>query len=196
VSAEPESDRALAILVVCTANQCRSPIGEFMFRSAAAQTGLAVTVSSAGTHAVEDLEVHPSAAAVLAEHDIEIPPTWVTTRLTAQLAAGADLILTATAEHRRAVVLTSPGAMKRSFTLLEWARLAPLLGGLPTEPAEFRATLPKRVAAARGTLQPNPTGDDIADPIGQRYEVFRDTGDTIAAAVVAAIGPLSPALPG
>lgn len=44
--------------------------------------------------------------------------------LTESMISGADLVLTATREHRAAVVEESPAALRRTFSVREFARLA------------------------------------------------------------------------
>ena len=172
------------VLFVCTANQCRSPIAEHMMRAAIDRLGLNLSVGSAGTEAVNGLHMHPRAAQVLDEHGVAVGP-WQTTAVDLDLVKQSDLILCAAAEHRRAIVTLSPAALRRTFTILEFARLAPHLGGLDADDPDFRAALPPHVAAARSKVQPRVDGDDVADPIGQRMGVFRSTGDLIARAVAA-----------
>lgn len=58
----------MKILVVCTGNICRSPMGEIVLRDVAARAGLAVEVSSAGVSAEETGNpIDRRAAAVLRE---------------------------------------------------------------------------------------------------------------------------------
>ena len=171
-----------SVLFVCTANQCRSPIAEHMMRAAIGRIGLNLSVGSAGTEAVSGLQMHPRAAQVLDEHGVGVGP-WQTTAVDLELIKQSDLILCAAAEHRRAIVTLSPAALRRTFTILEFARLAPHLGGLDADDPGLRAALPPHVAAARSKVRPGVDGDDVADPIGQRMGVFRSTGDLIAHAV-------------
>ena len=171
-----------SILFVCTANQCRSPVAEHLMRSAIARDGLNLRVRSAGTEAVPGLRMHPRALQVLEERGVDVGP-WQTSAVDLALIESSDVILCAAAEHRRAIVTLAPGALRRTFTMLEFARLAPHLGGLDSDGPALRSALPPRVAAARSVAPPAPGGDDIADPIGQRMSFFRTTGDLIARAV-------------
>lgn len=57
------------ILVLCTGNICRSPIGEFLLRKA---LGDGYTVMSAGLNAVVDSGPDPMAVKVALEHGLDI----------------------------------------------------------------------------------------------------------------------------
>jgi protein-tyrosine phosphatase len=78
-----------SIVIVCTANICRSPMGQGLL--AALQPGL--EVSSAGLHAVDGLPPDPVAVAMLHEQGIEIAGHR-SRRLSIATVAQADLILT------------------------------------------------------------------------------------------------------
>lgn len=92
------------VLVVCTGNICRSPMGEAFLRAHLAERGVThVDVSSAGTHAQVGQpamrEARRSIARVRGQAD-----THVATQIDLVRARTADLILCATAEHRRYIL--------------------------------------------------------------------------------------------
>lgn len=116
------------ILVVCTANICRSPTAARGLSSALAAAGLAdlVSVSSAGVQAADGMAMCPtadelSASALGLESDGE---AHASRRIAQVQVARADLILTADRDHRRAVLEVDPTARQRVFTLRQAARLA------------------------------------------------------------------------
>lgn len=189
-----DDDRARApftVLIVCTANQCRSPMAEILLRDAARARGLDWVVRSAGTRAVEGRPMDPKARAVLVErgHD---PGGWTSMPLTPQLVEEADLVLTAEALHRSEVVTLVPAALTHSFLLLQFARLA----GHSRPVAQPRGPksgqlLVEAVTEARAHVQPVPPGsDDIEDPVGRRKRAFRACADVLEAAVEALLDPL------
>src|SRR5215217_9257195 len=113
------SQELFSILAVCTGNVCRSPAVERLLTS---KLGPTVTVSSAGTHA---LVGHPIAAPMgwlLLDSGVE-PASFKARRLSEQMLKEADLILSMTRAQRGLVDELWPAAVRRTFTLREFARL-------------------------------------------------------------------------
>jgi protein-tyrosine phosphatase len=91
-----------------------------------------------------------------------------------QLVEDADLILTATRGHRSEVVGRFPGALRRNFTVREFAAL---VDGVDADsPADLVHAAYRRRSAA---------GDDVdlLDPFRQPPAIHRAVADQIAAAV-------------
>lgn len=183
------------ILFVCTGNICRSPIAE-QLTAAALHTRLdrptgdarRVRVASAGTSALVGHPIEPAAAQAL--HALGVTPAPFRAReITADLVAGADLVLTMTRQHRATVVTLLPRAARHTFTLREFARLTAGLTPPPaTDPAQRGRALVRAAAGRRGTLPPAPKDDDdVPDPYRQPLPAFRTTAQLIAAALA---GPL------
>ncbi|NAZ87545.1 arsenate reductase/protein-tyrosine-phosphatase family protein [Kineococcus indalonis] len=131
------------VLVVCTANVCRSPLAEAVLRRRLAERfgtrAAAVRVASAGTRALAGSAVDPVTAAVAARLGAPVPPRFAARQLDEALVRGAGAVLTMTRRHRAEVLDVLPVAQARTFTLLELARVATALGtaGPPTaDPAE------------------------------------------------------------
>ncbi len=176
---------AWRILFVCTGNLCRSPVAERLMCSALSGAGAQVRVTSAGTRTYDGRPMEPNAARVLAELGGQDHPPFASRRLTTELVRDSDLILTAAREHRLTVCELEPAAWPRTFTLAEFARLLDTRQGPPLDPAlslSVRAsTLIGQAAASRGLTAPaRAEDDDIEDPIGGRYPVFRRGGAQIA----------------
>lgn len=143
------------MLFVCTGNVCRSPMAEHLLRSAVPD----LEVSSAGTRALAGEPMQPFALATLAGRGID-GAAFRARQLTAELVEGADLVLTASREHRAAAVTLVPRAAARAFTVRELDRLLSAVTG-PT------ADLVAAARAQRGLVRPErPEDDDVADPIG------------------------------
>lgn len=107
-------DGVRRVLVVCTANQCRSPMAEGLIRQrvvAAASDGQ-VLVASAGTWAQDGLPATPKAVAVMAEQGIDIGPHR-SREVTAGMLAQADLILVMTRGHAESLAAEFPEAAER-----------------------------------------------------------------------------------
>jgi protein-tyrosine phosphatase len=166
--------RQFQILVVCTANHCRSPMAEHLLQHALDASGVAggISVRSAGTQALDGSRMHPDVATVLTEQGVTVP-YWRSRRMTAEIIASADLILTAETRHRAAVVTTHPRSVRRTFPLLQFAELSKVAidaGLIPSQPIQ----LFQSITTARGLMPMRPTGsDDIADPMGHSLSTFR-----------------------
>ena len=171
----------IAILIVCHANVCRSPMAERVFRGALDDQlgagGAVVEMLSAGTAAWTARPMHPFARAVLSEQGLD-GTDFRSQRLTPALVARSDLVLTATRGQRAAVVGMEPAAVRRSFTLPQFGRLTEAVaatGPLDGDgPVARLASLVERVPMMRGQLPVPPAEEDeIPDPIGRPIEVFR-----------------------
>jgi protein-tyrosine phosphatase len=125
-------------------------------------------VTSAGTWGCTGAAVEPFAALALESRGIDASD-FAARELTREMLAEADLILTATTEHRGLVVALLPSAVRRTFTLKEFARLGPLMptsddgSGLPTL-AKARVEVAGRVRGLGD--RPASPEDDIEDPLG------------------------------
>ena len=168
-------DQSFSILVVCSANICRSPYTQALLQDWAAVTGREdeITVSSAGVaaypgdpmcgHAPDHARVDPFAHAAR-----ELDPAML---------IDADLILTAERSQRGAVARMLPSSRPRLFTLRQAGRLGialavPLMDGqlpegappLPVGTVERLGWLVRELDAARGLLAASPEAEaDIAD---------------------------------
>jgi len=99
--------------------------------------------------------------------------------------AGADLILTATAQHRSHIVQLAPRALSKTFTLLEFTRLADHLKTSTAGNGAERLLLLREAATAnRNLLLPLDVPQDIVDPYRQRVRqyrrVYQQIGQTVA----------------
>jgi protein-tyrosine phosphatase len=185
----------MRLLFVCTGNLCRSPLAEgltraWLSRAWGAEAGQ-VEVLSAGTNVSVGEPMDELSAAALIKLGGD-PRALRATALTADLADGADLVLTMTRRHRRAVLELSPRGLRRTFTLLEASDLIrhAEVRDLARLPLDARAReLGLRLDAGRGH-RASTDDDDIFDPIGRRRFVHDDVADTIARA----LRPVLPAL--
>lgn len=198
------------VLVVCTANHCRSPMAQQLLRRAAAARfgDGAWQVDSAGTNIPGPWPLHEYAAAVLATR-LPTVAAHTSQQLSAAQIAGADLILTASRRQRGIVVRLVPGAIGRTFTIKQFARLcdavAPLDGELDREPigelggsvadaGEAGRRLVAAAKLARSSLQPVPgEEEDLPDPMGGPLTDFQVCADRLQDAIDRILRPLSPA---
>ncbi|MFP7697239.1 low molecular weight protein-tyrosine-phosphatase [Trueperella sp. LYQ143] len=93
------------VLVVCTGNICRSPMGEIVVRDQLAAAGITdVEVSSAGVSAEESGNpIDPRARQVLRERGHEVPADHYAHRVSDEELRQADLILALTVGHARSL---------------------------------------------------------------------------------------------
>lgn len=179
----------LRVLVVCTANVCRSPVAERLLARHLAAAGHRARVRSAGTHGGR-LVVHEHT--VMAARDLEVDLSDHRSRLlSAALVAtdGADLIVTMTREHLRAVVGIDPLAWPRSFTLKELARRTADVPRSVTDPREWISAAGSGRRAA-DMMTPSQL-DDLDDPYGGPLRDHR----AMVADVESLVGKLVAAMP-
>jgi protein-tyrosine-phosphatase len=104
------------ILFVCTGNTCRSPLAEALFRSKLGDAQW--EVRSAGVAAYDGQPASQHTLQVLNERGISHDHN--AQRLTEELVAWADLILTMTRSHKSLVCTYFPAAADKVFTLREY----------------------------------------------------------------------------
>lgn len=173
------------ILTVCTGNICRSPVAE---RLLATSLGIEVDVGSAGVRAMVGAPIHPGMVALLEASGIRTDGL-AARQVTPREIRSADLVLGLTREHRAHLVREVPAALRRSFTLLEFARLmtSPDVGSIPSGPADVRLRALVVWAARHRAAPPAEDSDDVPDPYGHgsaeyelAYGLIHDAVDTIA----------------
>jgi protein-tyrosine phosphatase len=162
------------VLFVCIGNVCRSPLAESLLRLRLQQQlgplSEHVVVTSAGSRALAGRAMNDMAAAELARLGGSADD-FTARQLTEAIAGGAGLILTATRELRSRVLEEAPAALRRTFTLTEFAAL------VQGETAESPAGLVRGAAQRRSSAQVQEY--DVPDPIGKDAEVHREVADLI-----------------
>jgi protein-tyrosine phosphatase len=163
------------VLVVCTGNVCRSPAITALLRAGLERTG--IDVASAGVKAQEGAPVDATMLglmppAVRAELD------GITARVLApEQIEHADVILTATRAHRSSVVRMVPSAVRRTFTVREFAHYAALVearqSGRDEEPLASIADVVERVPYVRASPRLADKDFDLPDPFGRSARVYR-----------------------
>jgi protein-tyrosine phosphatase len=133
------------LLVVCTANVCRSPLAARLLADALPDAD----VSSAGVQALVDAPMCAVSASVLPEGDVV---DHVARQLTPDLVRSSDLVLTMEREHRSAAVRLAPGTQSSVFTLREAAALARGHADRGTRPPEELGSLASALHGLRGLV--------------------------------------------
>jgi protein-tyrosine phosphatase len=174
-AADPASSstaRPFRVLFVCIGNVCRSPVGERLL--AARLPRARFEVASAGVGAMVGYAMSRYAAEELRACGGD-PIGFAARQLTADLLDVADLVLTATRELRSQVLAEAPGALRRTFTILEFAALLELAEG--ATPAELVAW-----AGAHRSMAAN-VEQDVPDPYRRGAEEHARAARAIDAAV-------------
>lgn len=112
--------------------------------------------------------IHPEAATVLERLGGETS-NFAARQLTSRIVSEADLVLTMTRAHKKAVLELEPRQLRRTFTLSSAARLVSELGAETIDD----------LAELRPQLREN-RQFDIADPIGGGTEFHASVGLQIA----------------
>ncbi len=164
--------RRFAVLAICTANICRSPMMELLLRDRLDESRF--ELASAGVqgrtgHAMDSTSEMELMRFGLSAGSFRSQP------FSGHLVHAADLVLTATRAHRARVLEEEPRALRWTFTLLEFAALCEMVTDDVTAPDLVRAA-----AARRQDFRGDP---DVADPYRRSPKVHRETADQILGAV-------------
>ncbi len=114
---------SLKLLVVCTANVCRSPMAEAAMRHMLAARGLRAEVSSAGTEALPDEPAHPLSIAAVAKAGFGDLSGHRSRLLSPMIAQQADFVLCMRHSQRNAIVSRMPQLAGRTRLLGHWSDL-------------------------------------------------------------------------
>lgn len=182
-------ERPFTVLFVCTANMCRSPLAEYLFRDGVRQrldaTAGSVEVGSAGTRCRDGEEMHPLAVAELRRRGIEAAG-FQSRRLTAATIDAADLVLTAERAHLTDVLGHRPSASRRSFAVREFDWLLNDVSGgeLLGDQLPSRGYALVDAAAERRGIEMAPWETfDVPDPIGLPPRAYEDCAALIDTAL-------------
>ena len=164
------------ILVVSVGNDCRSPLAErhlrHKFSKLLGHAADAVEVTSAGVRAVVGAPIDPLAAQELQRLG-GTPHGFAARQLTRQMMQESDLVLTATRVMRSRVLEDEPSALRRTFTLREFASLARLLQPVGS-PQDFVV----KAAAHRWAVGVDDY--DVPDPSARYPRKYREAADQIS----------------
>lgn len=183
----------MRLLLLCTANQCRSAMAEVIVRDLVGDGGT-VEVRSRGTMpGGQPASDHAAREAHRRGLDLR---DHVSREITADDVDWADLILTMERRHIGHVAALDLGAVARTFTLPEAASLGHAAGrrragqSIAEKVGELdRYRIP-------GTALTSSIDDDLADPTGRGRRAHRRAADQISSLLAEVLGVLRPEAPG
>ncbi|MFN8050214.1 MAG: hypothetical protein U0Q22_02130 [Acidimicrobiales bacterium] len=180
----------LRLLVVCTANQCRSPLGEVLARRRLDLAGIEAEVRSAGTQAIAGVPATDLTVKAARRLDLDLSG-HASRPVDAELLEWADVVVTMERHHVIELVTQHDAPLATTFTLPELAAL--VAAGEPREDDETVAAWLARIAAERSVASVmgggSPAGE-IDDPTGGSLRKHRDAAQRIDEALGTIVGGL------
>jgi protein-tyrosine phosphatase len=169
------------ILVLCTANVCRSPMAAALLTGALAGRDTAVSVRSAGVLGDGERRAPPAplAAAAMADRGLDIS-AHRSRQVGPDDLVAADLTLAMARVQLRHAVVLAPFSWPRSFTLKELVRRGEQIG--PRPPGTGLAAWLARAHEGRShaALLWDSADDDVADPIGGPPRAYAQAAEVIS----------------
>jgi len=182
------------VLILCTANQCRSPMAEVLLRRHLQRAGVAATISSAGLWE-GGAPATGHGVAAMADRGLDLTG-HTSRRLTDDMVRHADLVIAMTRQHAREAAVLQRDSLRKVFTLKELARGAAVAG--ERRPDETLQRWLDRVAQGRAPRTLLGVGHDeeldVADPVGKGradYEATADLLDRLLGQIVDLAFPVS-----
>jgi protein-tyrosine phosphatase len=163
----------LDVLIVCTANQCRSPLAEAILSRRLSDEGAVARVHSAGLYesgwpATEEArEVAAGAGLDLTGHQ--------STQVTAEMVRSADLVVTMARAHARHVTALAPERSGRVFPLKELVRRAEAEAPPPAGRSLGDWLVVLKEGQGRQAWLADDADEDVADPVGLGLDAYRRT---------------------
>ena len=165
-----QADRPLQVLVVCTANQCRSPMAERLLARRLEQSGIPATVGSAG-FLRGGVPAAEGAVDALGNMGLDLSDHRSRT-IDADLLAAADITITMEGTHVVDIVTTWTGHGGRAIRLHDAVDGANLLAGEPVRtPDVVRRWAEYLHSAAGNSVFDNRR--DVPDPMGRSKRAFQ-----------------------
>ena len=179
------------ILLLCTANQCRSVMAEALLARGLAGSGATACVCSAGLLR-EGVPPPPEVIRAMAGRGLDVA-RHRSSVLRAEALEGAGLVLGMAREHVRHAVVADPATWPRAFTLKEVVRRGEATG--PGQAGESLACWLARMHAGRDrwALLGDSPADDVADPFGGPPEAYAASAtqiEDLVGRLVVLCGPL------
>jgi protein-tyrosine phosphatase len=165
-----ESGPAQGVLVLCTANRCRSVMAGALL---ARRLGAAGWVQSAGLLAAGQ-PAPPEAVSVMASYGLDVS-RHRSRLMTADELGAASMVLAMAREHVRHAVVTEPAVWPRAFTLKEIVRRGQQAGPRPSGESLADWTARLHAGRERSALLGDSPDDDVPDPMGGPPQAYMGT---------------------
>lgn len=110
----------MKIMFICTGNICRSAMAEGYLRKRAQEENLNVEVYSSGIYGEEGCEASYLAKEAMEEYDVDLKNHIATVTAKSNIKE-MDLILCATASHKRIINQMYPDLAEKTYTIKEYA---------------------------------------------------------------------------
>ena len=175
---EPSAARRDRVLVLCSANQCRSPLAGAILVREVARRGLPVDVLTAGVSTSPGRPATPGTVEAAADLGLDLR-THASRPVDRDLLAGADVVIGMERQHVREAVVLEPAVWRRAFPLPDLVRRAEATGPRPAgEP--LRSWLELLSAGRdRMALMGASVDDDVRDPTTDRTVDHRYTAELL-----------------
>lgn len=165
------------LLVVCEANQIRSPLfAWFLQRALVELQAPVVSVSSAGRTARRSETESQKVADLMRERGVQFRPPANPRQLSPGLVRASTMILTMTEDQRAAAIGLDGSAVTRTFTVPELVRLVTA--------GELRAQSVSELAESAHYARPRTTGplepEDVEDPAGRSGRTLTKVADQLS----------------
>ena len=166
-----------SIVFVCTGNRFRSPLAEAFVRRLT--LGLPVTTESFGTLELEDAPALPEALEIGLQCGLDLS-SHRTRHVGHASLDQVDLVLGFDETHVRRAVVDAKAPRRRAFTLRGIARMLPAAEVFPQEDVILRARQAlDQLEEMRGGEPESGRRDEMPDPFGRSWNVYRDTAAEI-----------------
>jgi protein-tyrosine-phosphatase len=134
------------VLMVCTANICRSPMGKVILEKKVRDESLEslISIDSCGVWAIEDQKACESTQEVSRENGLELTHHG-SKSLTPFLVKNADLILTMAPTHKKEILNFFPSANSKVYTLKEYMQTNKLVKESIDDPIGMTLNFYRRV---------------------------------------------------
>jgi protein-tyrosine phosphatase len=171
----------MRLLVICTANRCRSPMAAALLqgRLTIAKVDAQVLSAGFGPGGLAPLE---EVVDVMLELGFDLRPHR-SQKISESVLAASDLIIVMTRQHAMEVVLLDPASWPRTFPIIDLVRRGAGVGTIGAD-----ETLRQWATRAHGDRQRSDllglqSSADISDPAGAPVAVIRRTRDVLSSLV-------------